>query len=427
MAIPTVMSILVLAGRSMRLPLLVTAALLAHGALSGQSLAQTGGSAPYALALTAAQQATVDKIAESPIDVTALRASTGPKGQEELQGGVPRVVLPLGDGKRLTLVQTRTTLQRNGGFNWRGEVEETGERALLMLWHDGRLTGYFGYRGRVFTVNHEGGDIKAVPEADLSKMPPDHAGSPDSSAAGLQDSPPEPAVTQFSQAGRQELEARKINIDIMLLYTKKTVGNYMLDAADLMDLAIERSNETFANSGLGNIKLHLVHSQAVDYDEKGGDHFGHLYSMVDGVGPFANIKALRNAKRADIVGLIVDDPSGCGLSVRVGAEADEAFFVVHHACAAITHSIAHEVGHILGTRHDRRTDAANAPFAYGHGYVNGTKWRDMMSYRASCGGCPRIPFWSNPRVMYHGEPTGTAASDNARVILEQAERVSQFR
>jgi hypothetical protein len=29
--------------------------------------------------------------------------------------------------------------------------------------------------------------------------------------------------------------------------------------------------------------------------------------------------------------------------------------------------------------------------------------------------------------MYNGEPTGTDNEDNARVILEQAERVSKFR
>jgi hypothetical protein len=39
----------------------------------------------------------------------------------------------------------------------------------------------------------------------------------------------------------------------------------------------------------------------------------------------------------------------------------------------------------------------------------------------------RIPYWSNPRVTYRGEPTGTVVNDNARVILEQAERVSKFR
>jgi hypothetical protein len=38
-----------------------------------------------------------------------------------------------------------------------------------------------------------------------------------------------------------------------------------------------------------------------------------------------------------------------------------------------------------------------------------------------------MPFWSNPRVLYRGEPTGTVANDNVRVILEQAERVATFR
>jgi hypothetical protein len=111
----------------------------------------------------------------------------------------------------------------------------------------------------------------------------------------------------------------------------------------------------------------------------------------------------------------------------VGADADEAFFAVHHSCAAITFSIAHEIGHIIGTRHDRIMDNNNNPYAFAHGYINGTKWRDMMSYQEGCGGCPRIPYWSNPRILYQGEPTGTAASDNARLILEQAERVSKFR
>jgi len=394
-----------------------------------QTLAQTNSGDetydPYAV--TPAQKATIDRIAASPIDYRAIRVVSGAQGQEELRGGVPRIVLPLIDGKRITLVQTLTSLKRNGGFNWRGEVEETGERALLMLWKDGRLSGYFGYQGRVFIVNHAGSEIQALAEADLNKLPPDHApGTPGTPGPAVRANPPEPLVAPFPDAERQTLEAKKITIDLMLVYTQKAIDNYMLDPADLMALAIDRANETFTNSGIGNISLRLVHSQAIDYDEAGADHFEHLYHMVDGVGPFKDVKKLRNEKHADIVGLIIDNPSGCGLSTRVGAESEEAFFVVHHACAAITHSIAHEIGHILGARHDRAVDANNTPFAYGHGYINGTKWRDMMSYREGCGGCPRIPYWSNPRVFYKGEPTGTAASDNARVILEQAERVSRF-
>jgi len=200
----------------------------------------------------------------------------------------------------------------------------------------------------------------------------------------------------------------------------------MLQPADAIELAIEQANESFRNSALGNISLRLVHAQAVDYDEKDAEHFAHLYRMVDGEGPFKDLRQLRNEKRADLVGLIVDDASGCGLSTRVSSDSEEAYFIVHHSCAAITISIAHEVGHLLGARHDRRIDPTNTPFAYGHGYVT-SKWRDIMSYKEACDGCPRIPFWSNPRVLYKGEPTGTVTEDNARVILEQAERVSNFR
>ena len=59
--------------------------------------------------------------------------------------------------------------------------------------------------------------------------------------------------------------------------------------------------------------------------------------------------------------------------------------------------------------------------------VNGTKWRDIMSYKESCGGCPRLPIWPGPIVMVRGEPAGSAELDNVRVIREQAARVAAFR
>jgi hypothetical protein len=308
----------------------------------------------------------------------------------------------------------------------------------LMLWKDSHLSGYFAYKGHIFTVNHMGGEIHAMAEIDPGRLPPDHApGAQDksidpahrdkSAAPQRIRAKPEPKVIPLSDARRRALEAKAIVIDLMLLYTKNVASHYLVSPNDGLALAIEEANATFNRSGLGNVRLRLAYSQAIDYDEAGKDQFNVLYEMVDGVGPFKDVKQLRNEKRADIVGLVIDDPNGCGLSTRVGADAEEAFFVVHHSCAATTMSIAHEVGHILGARHDRAVDTNNAPFPYGHGYVNGTKWRDIMGYNVACGGCPRIPYWSNPRIMYKDEPTGTVATDNARVILEQAERVSKFR
>jgi hypothetical protein len=350
-----------------------------------------------------------------------------------------RVVIPLNDALQVT-IQRAEIVKTARGTSWRGTIEETGESALLMWWKGGRISGVFAYKGRIYTIVNVSGDVHAVVESNPTKLPPDHAPATSdkvrehderstrrSSADSEEASPSAKEFKPLTDAERKALEAKKVTIDLMILYTKKAASHHIRDPQDVIELAIAQANETFRNSGIGNVQLRLVHSQRVDYQEAGSQHFEHLYAMVDGLDAFKHVRRLRNEKRADIVGLIVDDPSGCGLSTRVGADAEEAFFVVHNACATLTVSIAHEVGHILGARHNRSTDKISGPFPYGHGYVNGTKWRDVMSYHQACNGCPRIPFWSNPRVSYQGEPTGTDMEDSARVVLEQAERVAGFR
>jgi hypothetical protein len=380
------------------------------------------------------------RAAPETVDVRIMNAPEAAVSEYVLGSGgeAPQHIVVNVDGKQdITIRRTRSTATERG-LTWGGVVEETGESAVLMLWKDGRLTGVLGYKGHIFTVMNVGGEAHAIIEADPKKLPPDHAKvsantrdlarrSDTSTAQPPAQPPPPPNIKPISESDLRALEAKQITIDVMILYTKRVMTRYIRDPADLTALVIEQANETFRNSGIGNVKLRLAHQQMVDYDESGGEHFNHLYRMVDGEGPFKEIHRLRNEKKADIVGMVIDDPSGCGLSTRVGADASEAYFVVHHSCAAVTISIAHEIGHILGTRHDRRVDANDTPFAYGHGFVNGTKWRDIMSYQEGCEGCVRIPFWSSPRIKYNGEPTGTLANDNARVILEQAERVSKFR
>jgi Metallo-peptidase family M12 len=373
----------------------------------------------------------------SPIPTPAFRARNSQFRAASI--GTPTLAVGIG-GKLHVAVRFSKVAVGPRGSTWRGMVQETGETALLMWRADGSLTGVLGYKGNIFTVTDSGGKVHAIPEG----MPPEHAprgvlAAADSGShhdhpvarprADNKRAPTSPAPADakpLTSAERGVLESKKITIDLMVLYTARAARHY-LDLPQLIQIAVEEVNLSFVNSGLHNISLRLVHTQLSDYEEKGGEQFEHLYRMVDGVGLFSEVHKLRDEKRADIVGLIVDDPSSCGLSTRVAADAEEAYFVVHHSCAVITYSIAHEIGHIFGARHERTVDASNSPFDFGHGYVNGRKWRDIMSYRESCGGCPRIPYWSNPRIRYAGEPTGTAASDNARVILEQAERVALFR
>jgi hypothetical protein len=384
--------------------------------------------------MTREQEEALAKVRQSPamVGIAVMRATEAAVAEYALTGGpegeASRIVIPISDTQLVTLLRS-SAVRTDKGVIWRGAVEDTGETAILRWWKDGNLNGLFDYKGRIYTVMDMGGELHAVSEADPSKLPPDHPADPRQTDGQIQSRPeaPRPKVEPISASDLQTLQAKNIVIDVMMLYTKRAASHYMRNPAEVMELSIERANDTFRNSGLGNIQLRLVHTEAVDYEEQNSEEFIDLYQMVDGDGPFKNVRRLRDEKRADIVGLIIDDPKGCGLSTRVAPDAEDAYFVVHYACAALTITVAHEIGHILGARHDRRVDPTNSPFPYGHGYVNGTKWRDIMSYAESCGGCLRIPFWSNPRVLYKGEPTGSLTEDNARAILERAELVSKFR
>lgn len=109
-----------------------------------------------------------------------------------------------------------------------------------------------------------------------------------------------------------------------------------------------QANGAFSNSDLPNIKLRLVHSQAIDYDDTEGRAL--WSSLQDGrrSGAFSKVRGLRTEKRADVVVLIVDDASGCGLATRVAAGGEEAFAVVHHSCAALSYSLHTRSGISLG-------------------------------------------------------------------------------
>jgi len=225
---------------------------------------------------------------------------------------------------------------------------------------------------------------------------------------------PNAAAAAKTMRDESAVKPQEVVIDVIVAYTKKATRSYADIERELVELAIEEANRSFRLSNLGHIKLRLVHAYRTDYVEEGA-HFDHVWRFADkGDGYMEEIHGLRDKYRADVAILVVDDPKGCGLATRVQADAEEAFAVVHHACAAASYTLAHEIGHLIGARHELS-------------YVNGAKWRDIMGYKDSCGGCPRVPVWSSPTVLVNGEPAGTAELDNARVIAQQAARVAAFR
>lgn len=386
----------------------------------------------------------------------------------------PVLVLALKDGMSVTARRTGI-VPISGGYAWHGLIEETGEPVTLLWWPSGKMTGTVTYKNRIYSVRDFGGGMLAVIETVPDKLPDEHAPMdagmrekmhlkqdplikggdagalmdsmgtlrapaddpihPDrSEIKKLQDAAPEklalavPAPYQFTIKPPATLSAPEpATIRVIVAYTKAAASRYTDIETDLIPLAIEDANQSFRSSGISNVTLELAYAYQTDYVES-GTHFEHVFRFADkGDGYLEEVHALRDRYKADVGLLIVHDPNGCGLAAEVYARPERAFAVVHHECAANMYSLGHEIGHLIGARHDEALDDTKQPFAYGHGFVFGKSWRTMMSYKDSCDGCPRIPIWSNPNVLVNGVPAGDSDSNNARVIAEEAARVAKFR
>jgi Metallo-peptidase family M12 len=376
-------------------------------------------------------------------------------------GSAPELLLPL--NANLTVKARRTSITKTAeNYIWHGEIAETGDPVTLLWWPGGRMSGTVTYAGHVYSIKNFGGTMHGVVEMAPLDLPPEHAPMSDiqKQKMNLKDDPlvskgdasilmpPRPEkLENLRDAGHAQSKGKDslalnvpksappppkpwtemTTITAIVAYTKAAASRYSDIEKDLVTLAIEEANQSFRNSGIPNVQLQLVYSYRTGYSETGG-HFDHVSRFAEKHdGQMDEIHQLRDKHRADVAILIVHDPVGCGLAAGVAVNEDRAFAVVHHECAANSYSLAHEIGHLIGARHDFGIDDSIAPFSFGHGYVNGTKWRTMMSYEQSCNKCPRLPVWSNPEILIRGDRAGSESSNNARVIREQAKRVAGFR
>lgn len=352
----------------------------------------------------------------------------------------PIIELAIDEKRKIRLNRTRIE-RASDRWLWHGVVEGTDQQATLLWWPSGRMSGSITHLNMMYSIRDMGGGMHALIEIDPNRMPMEHAPSEAMRVRGG-DVMSDPLVrtgeailmrpAEMQKGGPRamppmEVAAGDVTIDLVIAYTKAARRHYANIERDLLALAVDEANQSFRNSLVENVRVRLVHAHETDYVENGG-HFDHLWRFADkGDGVMEEIHQLRDEHKADVALLIVDDRVGCGLATRVAADANESFAVVHHECAATSYTVAHELGHIIGARHDRALDQNSHPYEFGHGFVHGTEWRTMMSYKQSCNDCPRLPFWSNPSVRIRGVPAGSARHNNAKVIAIGAARVAGFR
>jgi peptidyl-Asp metalloendopeptidase len=314
------------------------------------------------------------------------------------------------------------SLERTGGeasdvrnFTWTGVLREEQAGGTTMVSRNGEITGSISTPMGLYRITPLGGGMHALVQVDSAKFPRDE---PESFRAK------EFQNQQLELRGGSAADAGQVQIDVLVAYTPAAKAG-VADIDATIALAVAEANQSYVNSGI-KIRLNLVDSFQVTYTETGKTFDTILANFV--ANPDVNRR--RDQSGADLAALIIDQSDYCGLADAIMASPSAAFAVVYYDCATGYYSFAHELGHLMGARHNEQVDPSTTPFAYGHGYLHLTPppaWRTIMAYDCPQS-CQRLQYWSNPRINYGTQPMGTAAiNDNARVLNETAATVSAFR
>ncbi len=325
--------------------------------------------------------------------------------------------IPLPNAATLTAMRTRIRQPEASKPFWSGVLQD-GKNPAFFSVVEGGVTGMIHLDQAIFAVEPLEAGYHVLIELDQSKFGPD-----DPPEANLQNQPHQNKDANLTKPNREESSMSTANIDLLVAYTP-AVASASGNIASLIAACEQSANETLENSDV-DARVSVVHSVQVSYTESGSTNTDVTRLQGTSDGYMDNVHALRDFYGADIVVLLIANADYLGQAYRIQANASEAFCVVVDDAAVGNYTFAHEIGHLIGGRHDN--DGAGT---YEHGYRYAPAyWRTVMAIPLQT---PepvlRIPYWSNPDQTYGGVAMGTTSTnDNARKWDERASTVAGFK
>jgi peptidyl-Asp metalloendopeptidase len=347
------------------------------------------------------------------------------------------VTLNLFDNGPRTLDLDQPSKHPNKTKVWRGRLRGEVASDVTLVVRGTVMVGTILSDQRLYKIESTGGNLHRLIEIDEAALPPDNhplvVADDDPNATPLTGNTSQQSDTTAAAAGDS-------TVDLLVVYTSaakaKEGGQAAMDA--LITLGVDSANQAYSNSQIA-MQLRLIHTAELAYSESGAidTDLTRLQNTTDGIMDQAH--QLRDQHKADLVALIVDNGgNSCGIAYVMtngprASFANYAFSVTARDCIA-NNTLAHELGHNMGNAHDRATGGTGAfPYSYGYRDEIG-KFRTIMAYACPTVSCPRVKYFSNPRLLYNGRPLGidhtinpANSADNARSMNDVRQIVAAWR
>lgn len=231
----------------------------------------------------------------------------------------------------------------------------------------------------------------------------------------------------------------RIFVDIIVLYTRramcaqarlhdtcKDTPNNRGPIEARIELAVSETNTAYRFSNVKS-RIRLAHTELEpDYDDT-GPFARSLIRFKDKSDEHMNqIHELREEYKADLALLVIESTEMCGLAYNYrDADSQFGFSATSRSCMTGYYSFGHELAHNMGCNHNR--ERTRKKHEYAHGYQDPEQiFRTIMSYKCVDKKCPRVNRYSNPDLLYNGEPMGTQTENNAKQLNMIASTIANW-
>jgi hypothetical protein len=337
----------------------------------------------------------------------------------------PEFQVTLPDGSEVTLINSRIKSYGPKTQNWRGYTAD-GQGSATITVNQGMITARISPELKSsWIIRPISKDRHVIYRANQLKPPAEE--SPEDYQQMLSGwLEPQNDIERNPEPGEQGgmgLSGNDCYIRILVGFES---GINEADPVGFAIECVELSNTIYAQSQI-NFEAELA--LAKEYSDNASTDIDDALAAWEGIidDQFPDVHSDREHYDADFCILVVNDFDGdyVGLASTILASYSSAFCVVESGAAIDNLSFTHEIGHLMGARHDEYVDGSGD---YNHGYIiHSEKVRTVMAYNDECDdngyNCDRIEYFSTPDVNAPGTsiPLGDAGTAHHERALDENE------